>query len=241
MHSDLVQALGKIPVDVKGLGLDMATVSSHKIYGPKAVGAVYVRGGIRLRPLLYGGHQEHRVRPGTENPAGIIGFARAMELVLSDMDQGVMDRVEELRDMLEQEILKRIPHIRINGGGASRVPNTLNVTFGFVEGEGLALMLDAQAIAVSTGSACSSGTLEPSHVLIAMGMPHELAHGSIRFSLGRMNTSEEIMETAQKVARVVEQLRSMSPLYEDFTKSGMDFGSYLVKVGSDDEKSAMEE
>jgi len=228
VHTDAVQALGKVRVKVEELGVDLASFSSHKLYGPKGVGALYVRTGLRLDPLLHGGHQERRLRPGTENAPGIIGFGLAVELAQEDLDRGMDRRIKALRDRLQRLLLERIPHVVVNGGGP-RVPNTLNMSFAFVEGEALTLSLDAEGVAVSTGSACSSGSLEPSHVLLALGLPPEVAHGSLRFSLGKDTTQEEVDYAAEAVASVVERLRAFSPLYEDFLRSGLDLEQYLSR------------
>ncbi len=216
MHADAVQALGKIPVNVKELGVDMASFASHKIYGPKGVGALYVKKGVKIEPTLRGGHQERLVRPGTENLAGIVGFGKAAEMAAEDVESGKNERIREMRDRLQGLLLEKIPHCRLNGAPEGRVPNTLNISFMFVEGEGMTLALDAMGIAISTGSACSSGTLDPSHVLLAIGVPVDVAHGSLRFSLGFANTMEDMDYTAACVAKVVGRLRDMSPLWEDF-------------------------
>jgi cysteine desulfurase len=221
MHSDCVQALGKMKVNVRELGVDLASFSAHKIYGPKGAGAIYIsrtssdekRSGIRLAPMQHGGHQERRIRPGTENPAGIIGFGKAAELAEQDMKDGVNERIRELRNDLERRILQNVENVKLNGATEHRVPNTLNLSFAFVEGESILMALDQKGIAVSTGSACSSGSLEPSHVLVAMGLPHETAHGSIRFSLGRSTTEEEVVRTSEAVVDVISHLRSISPFF----------------------------
>jgi len=216
-HTDAVQALGRVPIDVRALGVDLLSVSSHKIYGPKGVGALFIRKGARVSPLIYGGHQESRRRGGTENVAGIAGFGKACELSGRLLQESAA-REARLRDRLEAAIVERIAHVKVNGHPRERLPNTLNVAFRFVEGESLLMNLDFEGIAVSTGSACSSGDLKPSHVLVAMGMAPEDAHGSLRFSLGRRTTDEEIDTTIAAVMRVVERVRSMSPMYRDFVK-----------------------
>jgi len=217
VHTDAVQALGRVPVDVDDLGVDLLTISSHKIYGPKGTGALYVRRGTRIAPLLHGGHHENRRRAGTENVPGIVGFGRACELAGERLAE-VAAHEARLRDRLQQGILARVPHVQVNGHLTERLPNTLNVGFMFVEGEGLLMNLDLEGIAVSTGSACSSGDLKPSHVLLALGLDHAAAHGTLRFSLGRSNTEVEIDATIDAVARVVERVRAMSPMYHDFRK-----------------------
>lgn len=217
VHTDAVQAIGRVPVDVDALGVDLLSLSGHKIYGPKGVGALYIRRGTRIAPLILGGHQERRRRGGTENVAGIVGLGRAAELALQRLGE-VAEREARLRDRLEQGLRERVPHIRVNGHPTERLPNTLNVGFRFVEGEALLMNLDLEGVAVSTGSACSSGDLEPSHVLTALGVPVEEAHGTLRFSLGKGNTAEEVDRAIAAVARVVEKVRAMSPMYYDFVK-----------------------
>jgi len=226
VHCDAVQAFGKVEVRVEGLGVDLLSLSGHKVYGPKGVGALYVRKGMRITPLLRGGHQERGLRPGTENVLGIVGLGVAAEAALRDLEAGVGERIGALRDLLEGLILERIPYVIVNGSGP-RVPNTTNISFAFLEGEALMLLLSQEGIAVSTGSACSSGSLEPSHVLLSMGLPHELAQGAIRFSLGKDNTEEEILKTVEVLEEKVRRLRGLSPLYADFLRSGLDWPSYL--------------
>lgn len=213
-HVDAVQSLGKIPVHVKEMNVDLMTVSSHKIYGPKGVGALYIRKGIRLAPLFHGGGQEKKRRSGTENAPGIIGFGKACELAGQRMAAEAAE-LKVLRDKLLQGILDQIDYVKVNGPlGDSRLPNNVNVSIRFVEGESLLLSLDMLGIAASSGSACTSGSLDPSHVLLAMGMPHEIAHGSLRFSLGRQNTEEDIDYVLEQLPKIVERLRMMSPLYD---------------------------
>ncbi|MHC4597935.1 MAG: cysteine desulfurase NifS [Planctomycetota bacterium] len=216
VHTDAVQALGKIPVDAGDLGVDFLSLSGHKLYGPKGVGALYMRRGAKAASLLHGGHHERRRRAGTENVASIVGFGKACELAKAGLAEGAPDRLRELRDRLHGSICDRIPHVLLNGHPELRLPNTLNLSFLFVEGESLLMNLDVKGIAVSTGSACTSGTLEPSHVLMAMGRRPEEAHGSLRFSLGRDNTAEDMDATVDALVEVVEKLRAMSPLYDDF-------------------------
>jgi cysteine desulfurase len=191
--------------------IDLLSLSAHKIYGPKGVGALYVRKGIRMVPFLHGGSQEKKRRPGTENVPGIVGFARAAELICADMEKESV-RLASLRDELEKGIFERIPHVRLNGDPDNRLPGTLNMSFDFVEGEALILRMDLEGIAVSSGSACTSGSLEPSHVLLAMGLPHEACHSSLRFSLGRGTSKEQIEYVLEVLPRVVSHLRAMSPL-----------------------------
>ena len=213
-HVDAVQSLGKLPIDVNEMNVDLLTVSSHKIYGPKGVGALYVRKGVRVVPMAHGGGQEKRRRSGTENTPGIIGFGKACQLA----EQRMADDAEhqtKLRDKLINGILQRIDHVKVNGPiGDKRLPNNANVSIRFVEGESLLLSLDMLGIAASSGSACTSGSLDPSHVLLAMGLVHEIAHGSLRFTLGRQNTEEEIDYVLEQLPKIVERLRMMSPLYD---------------------------
>jgi len=210
-HSDAIQAFGKLPLDVRETGIDMASLSAHKVYGPKGVGALYIRRGIKLSPLLHGGHHERNRRAGTENVAGIVGFAAAAELAIKEREAEAR-RLAHLRDALEEGIMERISHVRRNGPRQGRLPHTTNLSFEFVEGESLILSLDLVGVAVSSGSACTSGSLEPSHVLSAMAVPPEIAHGSLRFSLGRSTTEEDIDYVLQVLPGIVERMRSMSPL-----------------------------
>jgi cysteine desulfurase len=212
MHSDGVQALGKIPVDVRALGVDLYAVSAHKIYGPKGVGALYVRKGTELRPLLFGGPHERRLRAGTENVPGAAGFGRAAEWVTGEGSQEAT-RETDLRDRLEQGILARVPGTHVNGEGAPRVGNTSNIRFDGIDSEPLLIALDLQGFAVSSGSACSSGATEPSHVLGAIGLTREQARSSVRFSLGRSNTVEQIDALVEAVVQAVARLRKLAPAY----------------------------
>jgi cysteine desulfurase len=211
-HADAVQTVGKIPVDVNKLGVDLLALSAHKLYGPKGVGALYIRRGTILRPLMHGGHHERDRRPGTENVAGIVGLGAAAELALAHLPE-VAGRVAALRDRLEAGILERVPQVAVNGDPARRLPTTTNLAFDSIEGEGFVIAMDLRGIACSTGAACSSGSLEPSHVLSAIGLKPERARASIRFSLGRFNTDEDIDATLEILPAVVEQLRSLSPRY----------------------------
>jgi cysteine desulfurase len=212
LHTDAVQTIGKIKVNVDDLKVGLLSLSAHKFYGPKGVGALYVRKGTRIHPLLHGGYQERRRRAGTENVAGIVGLGKAAEIASKEMVQQSR-RESNLRDKLEKMIKENINHCRLNGHPTRRLPNTLNVSFEFIEGESLILNLDLKGIAASTGSACTSGSLEPSHVLMAMGVPPEIAQGSIRFSLGRDNQKEDIDYTVEKLVEIVARLREMSPLF----------------------------
>jgi cysteine desulfurase len=211
-HTDAVQSIGKIPVDVEKLAVDLLALSAHKLNGPKGVGALYIRRGTILRPLLHGGHHERDRRPGTENVAGIVGLGAAAEIARIHLAEE-HDRVAALRDRLEAGILANIPRVVVNGDRAHRVPTTTNMTFDFIEGEGFVIATDLRGIACSTGSACSSGSLEPSHVLSAIGLKPEQARASIRFSLGRFNTDEDVDAALKMLPAVVEQLRAVSPHY----------------------------
>ncbi len=218
-HSDTVQSIGKIRVDVKEMNLDMISISSHKLYGPKGVGCLYVKKGTRIKPILYGGEQEHHLRAGTENVPGIAGFGRAIELAIPETEKEVI-RLAKLRDRLQDGLLKKIEHIIFNGHPTERLPNTLNCAIQFIEGESLILKLDDLGICASTGSACSSASLEPSHVLLAIGLPHEVAHGSLRLSLGRDTTDDDIDYVLDVLPKAVEELRAFSPLYKEFLRKG---------------------
>ena len=216
-HVDAVQAAGKIPIDVNKIRCDLLTVSGHKFHAPKGIGALYVRRGTRIRPILIGGHQEKGRRPGTENVPGIIGIGKAAELALEHLGEYAA-RVKRLRDRLEQGILGKFSNARLNGDKEKRVPNTSNIGFEFIEGEAILLYLDEQGIAASSGSACSSGSLEPSHVLRAMGVPFTSAHGSTRFSLSRYTTEEEIDYVLSVIPGVVGRLLEISPYWDNAKK-----------------------
>jgi cysteine desulfurase len=211
MHSDGVQALGKTPVDVNELGVDLYSISAHKIYGPKGVGALFVRQGVPLGRIQFGGHHERDRRPGTENVPGAVGLAAAISLMQSDFEQETA-RLARLRDRLEHGILERIPNVSVNGRGAPRVPNTSNICFRGVDGEALLIALDLAGFAVSSGSACSSGASEPSHVLTAIGLDRKDARASLRFSLGRLNTEDQIEALIEAVAEAVARLRALAPV-----------------------------
>ncbi len=207
-HADGVQALGKLPVDVKALGVDFYSMSAHKLYAPKGVGALYIRKGVRFSPLLFGGHHERDRRPGTENVPGIVGFGAAAELASQSADD--LPQMASFRQKLEQAVLDRIPGTGVNGAGSPRVPNTTNIYFNGIDGEALVIALDLRGFAVSTGSACSSGAVTPSHVLTAMGLPPERARASIRFSLGLSNTAEQVDALAEALEESVAHLRRIS-------------------------------
>jgi cysteine desulfurase len=212
-HTDAVQSVGKIPVDVKAGRIDLLSLSGHKLYAPKGVGAIYVKGGTKLRQLLYGGHHQRGFRPGTENVAGIVGLGKAAEMARLSLVEDAA-RMGELRDRLEQGLLFRVPEARANAGGAPRTPNTSNISFSGIEGEALIIALDLRGLACSTGAACSSGAVAPSHVLTAIGLPASEARASIRFSLGRHTTAGEIDAALDIVPAAVAQLRSISPSYK---------------------------
>jgi len=217
-HTDAVQAVGQVDINVEDMNIDLLSLSGHKIYGPKGVGALYVRRGIKLRSYIHGGAQEKRRRAGTENVPGIVGLGKAIEIVKSNRDEIVKKQIE-LRDYLIEKVLKEVPYTKLNGHPTKRLPNNVNFSFRFIEGESLLIMLDMKNICASSGSACTSGSLDPSHVLLAIGLPHEIAHGSLRISLGEKNTKEEIDYLVKSVKEIVSRLRDMSPLYEDFVKN----------------------
>jgi cysteine desulfurase len=212
-HTDAVQSAGKIPLDVNALGVDLLAISGHKFYAPKGIGALYIRGGTRLRQLLYGGHHQRGFRPGTENVPGIVGLGKAAELARLSLAEDAQC-VSALRDELQRQLLGRIPHAHANASGAPRTPNTTNITFPGIEGEALIIALDLKGLACSTGAACSSGAVEPSHVLTAIGLSAEDARASIRFSLGRHTTQQEISAAIEIVPAAVAQLRELSPAYQ---------------------------
>ena len=214
-HTDAVQAFGHEPIDVDDMGIDMLSASSHKIYGPKGVGLLYVRKGVKLQNLIDGGQQERGKRGSTENVPGIVGFAKAAELAMADLAPE-HDRQLALRDHAIKRILAEIPSAKLNGSWESRLANNVNFSFEFIEGEGMLLQLAARGICVSSGSACTSGSLDPSHVLLAIGLPHEIAHGSLRMTIGRDTTQEDVNFAVDSLKTTLENLRMMSPLYEDF-------------------------
>lgn len=212
-HVDAVQAVGKVPISLKGSPIDMLTLSGHKLHAPKGIGALYVKKGTRFRPLLLGGHQERGRRAGTENVPGLIGLGKAAELALQNL--GDVKREQKLRDRLEKTLLKTIPNTQVNGHLTQRLPNTTNIGFKYIEGEAILLSLNQFGICASSGSACTSGSLEPSHVLRAMGLPYTILHGSIRFSLSHYTTDEEIDQVLEVMPGIVERLRAMSPFNSD--------------------------
>ncbi len=216
-HTDAVQAFGQVPINVDELNIDMLSSSGHKLNGPKGVGFLYIRKGVKIRSFIHGGAQERKRRAGTENVPGIVGFGKAVELAMANMETRTA-KERELRDYLMERVLKEIPFSRINGHRTNRLPNNVNICFQFVEGESLLIMLDMKGICGSSGSACTSGSLDPSHVLLAIGLPHEIAHGSLRLTLGEDTDREDIDYTVDAVKEIVTQLREMSPLYEDYMK-----------------------
>lgn len=218
-HTDAVQAVGNVPINVKDMNIDLLSLSAHKFYGPKGVGALYIRKGIKINPLVHGGGQERRRRAGTENVPGIVGLGKAIELAYQNIDKH-MDRTTKLRDRLISGIIDNIPYSRLNGHRTQRLPGNINVCFRFIEGESMLLLLDEMGICASSGSACSSGSLDPSHVLLAIGLPHEIAHGSLRLSIGDDNTEEDVDYVLNILPKIVKRLRDMSPLYEEFLKKG---------------------
>ena len=220
-HTDAVQAFGQIPIDVEEMHIDMLSASAHKLNGPKGTGMLYIRSGLKIRSFIHGGAQEKGVRAGTENVPGIVGFAAAVRRALSRMEEKA-GRERELRDYLIRRIEGEIPYCRLNGHREKRLPGNVNISFRFIEGESLLIMLDMRGVCASSGSACTSGSLDPSHVLLAIGLKHEEAHGSLRMTLSEENTKEELDQVVGHLKEIVQRLRDMSPLYEDFMKSRRD-------------------
>lgn len=216
-HTDAVQAYGQLPIDVEECHIDMLSASGHKLNGPKGIGFLYIRTGLKMKNLIHGGGQERARRAGTENVTGIVGFAKAVEIAFATMEERTKKECE-MRDYLIDRILSEIPYVRLNGDRKKRLPNNVNVSFQFIEGESLLIMLDMAGICGSSGSACTSGSLDPSHVLLAIGLPHEIAHGSLRMTLGEENTMEQMDYVVEHIKEIVTKLRAMSPLYEDFVK-----------------------
>ena len=216
-HTDAVQAYGHIPIDVEKCGIHMLSASGHKLNGPKGIGFLYIKKGVKIRSFVHGGGQERSRRAGTENVPGIVGLGAAAELAFDRMEERV-GKQKELRDYLIERIEKEIPYCRLNGDRERRLPNNVNFSFQFIEGESMLIMLDMKGICASSGSACTSGSLDPSHVLLAIGLPHEIAHGSLRLTLSEENTKEEMDYVVDSLKEIIEKLRRMSPLYEDFQK-----------------------
>lgn len=216
-HTDAVQAFGQIPIDVDACHIDMLSASGHKLNGPKGIGFLYIRKGVKIRSFIHGGAQERRRRAGTENVPGIVGFGKAVERAVSMMEERTAKEIE-LRDYLIQRIETEIPFCRLNGDRQKRLPNNVNFSFQFIEGESLLIMLDMKGICASSGSACTSGSLDPSHVLLAIGLPHEIAHGSLRMTLNEEITKEDLDYVVDSLKEIIQNLRNMSPLYEDFMK-----------------------
>ncbi|WP_394925824.1 cysteine desulfurase NifS [uncultured Robinsoniella sp.] len=216
-HTDAVQAFGQLPINVDECHIDMLSASGHKLNGPKGIGFLYIRKGVKIRSFVHGGAQERKRRAGTENVPGIVGLGAAVQRAMDTMEARTSQEIK-LRDHLIERVLKEVPYTRLNGHRSLRLPNNVNFSFQFVEGESLLIMLDMEGICGSSGSACTSGSLDPSHVLLAIGLPHEIAHGSLRLTLGEETTMEDIDFVVEVIQKIVEKLRSMSPLYEDFMK-----------------------
>lgn len=212
-HTDAVQAIGHVKIDVDDLNIDLLSLSAHKFYGPKGIGALYIRQGVKIHSLIEGGAQERSRRAGTENVPGIVGLGKAIELAYENIDEH-NEKLIKLRERLIKKVFENISHVRLNGHPEKRLPGNVSFCFEFIEGESLLLSLDMEGIAGSSGSACTSGSLDPSHVLLAIGLPHEIAHGSLRLSLGDFNTEEEVDYVVEKLVEIVQRLREMSPLYE---------------------------
>lgn len=216
-HTDAVQAYAQIPIDVEDYQIDMLSASGHKLNGPKGIGFLYIRKGVKIGSFIHGGAQERKRRAGTENVTGIVGLGKAVEIAMATMEERIKTETE-LRDYLIEAVLDAIPYVRLNGDRTKRLPNNANFSFQFIEGESLLIMLDMKGICGSSGSACTSGSLDPSHVLLAIGLPHEIAHGSLRLTLSYDTKKEDLTYTVEQLKQIVEHLRSMSPLYEDFLK-----------------------
>lgn len=216
-HTDAVQAFGQIPINVDACNIDMLSASGHKLNGPKGIGFLYIRKGVKIRSFIHGGGQERKRRAGTENVPGIVGFGKAVERAITTMEERTA-KERELRDYMIQRIENEIPYCRLNGDREKRLPNNVNFSFQFIEGESLLIMLDMRGVCASSGSACTSGSLDPSHVLLAIGLPHEIAHGSLRMTLGEETTKEDLDYVVDSLKEIVQNLRNMSPLYEDYMK-----------------------
>lgn len=218
-HTDAVQVIGNVPLDVKAGNIDLLSLSAHKFYGPKGVGALYIRKGVRIDNLIHGGGQERKRRAGTENIAGIVGLGKAIEMATADIP-GHNAKIRAMRDRLIRGLLEKIPHARLNGHPEKRLCGNVNISFEFIEGESMLLWLDDAGICASTGSACTSGSLEPSHVLLATGLPVEISHGSLRLTLGDANTEADVDVVLEVLPKIVTKLRDMSPLYKKSGKEG---------------------
>lgn len=219
-HTDAVQAIGHVEIDVKEMNIDLLSLAAHKFYGPKGIGALYIRRGVRIDNLIHGGAQERNRRAGTENIASIVGLGKAIEMATTDIE-GKTKRLNALRDKLIDGLLEKVPYTRLNGPRyEGRLNNNVNICFNFIEGEGILLWLDEAGICASSGSACTSGSLDPSHVLLSIGLPHEVAHGSLRLTIGDGTTEEEVDYVLEQIPPIIERLRSMSPLWHDFLKKG---------------------
>ncbi|MCI9006929.1 MAG: cysteine desulfurase NifS [Lachnospiraceae bacterium] len=216
-HTDAVQAFGQLPIQVDALNIDMLSSSAHKLNGPKGIGFLYIRKGVKIRSFIHGGAQERKRRAGTENVPGIVGYGAAVERAVRTMEERTQ-KEQALRDYLIDRVLREVPYTRLNGHRTNRLPNNANFSFQFIEGESLLIMLDMDGICGSSGSACTSGSLDPSHVLLAIGLPHEIAHGSLRLTLGEETTKEELDEVVESIKKIVKKLRDMSPLYEDYMR-----------------------
>ena len=216
-HTDAVQAFGQVPIDVNEMNIDMLSSSAHKINGPKGIGFLYIRKGVKIRSFVHGGAQERKRRAGTENVPGIVGYGVAAKRAAESMEERTK-KERELRDYLIERVLKEVPYVKLNGDPVKRLPNNMNFSFRFIEGESLLIMLDMKGIAGSSRSACTSGSLDPSHVLLAIGLPHEIAHGSLRLTLGEDITKEDLDYTLEQIKEIVGRLRELSPLYEDFVR-----------------------
>lgn len=219
-HTDAVQAVGSVAIDVEKMNIDAMSLSAHKFYGPKGIGALYLRKNVKIIPFMDGGAQEFSKRGGTENVPGIIGMAKALEIAYENLDENNIF-LTKLRDKLIEDILENVPHCRLNGHRYKRLPNNVNISFEFIEGESLLLLLDSKGFFASSGSACTSGSLDPSHVLLAIGLPHEIAHGSLRITLGKYNTSKEIDLFLTELPEIIKKLRDMSPLYDEYLKNNL--------------------
>lgn len=219
-HTDAVQAVGSIAIDVEKMNIDAMSLSAHKFYGPKGIGALYLHKNVKIIPFMDGGAQEFSKRGGTENVPGIIGMAKALEIAYENLDENNIF-LTKLRDKLIKNILENVPHCRLNGHRYKRLPNNVNISFEFIEGESLLLLLDSKGFFASSGSACTSGSLDPSHVLLAIGLPHEIAHGSLRITLGKYNTSKEVDLFLAELPEIIKKLRDMSPLYDEYLKNNL--------------------